>query len=177
MKYCFLILFCLLSVIYTSAQPWLELLPDKPRTELTFYDYQQAFETYWAPYQVTDGYYIENGEKVKASGWKQFKRWEYMMQSRIDPITGALPTKTPLQIANEYYHQHPIQRQLPVSDWKSIGPDTSLGGYQGIGRTNCVAFHPTNLLTIWTGAASGGLWANVSRYWWSIPLRTIPLNC
>lgn len=158
MKYTFLILCCLVCIASANSQPWMDLLPDKARTELTFYDYQQAFDTYWAPYDVVDGYYLENGEKVKASGWKPFKRWEYMMSSRIDPTTGAFPTKTPLQIATEYYQQHPIQRQMPVSDWKSIGPDTSLGGYQGIGRTNCVAFHPTDLLTTWVGAASGGLW-------------------
>jgi hypothetical protein len=101
---------------------------------------------------------VENGEKVKAVGWKQFKRWEYMMQSRINPHTGEMPTKTPLQVVNEYYRHHPIQREMPISDWKSIGPIESLGGFQGIGRTNCVAYHPTDLLTIWVGAASGGLW-------------------
>ncbi|HSF88274.1 MAG TPA: GEVED domain-containing protein [Saprospiraceae bacterium] len=158
MKYCIVLLLCLLFSIHAWSQPWLELLPDKPRTELTFYDYRQAFESYWAPYQVTDGYYTENGETVKASGWKQFKRWEYMMQSRVDPVTGAFPTKTPFQIVKEYYQQHPVPRELPASDWKSLGPSTSPGGYQGIGRTNCVAFHPTDLLTVWVGAASGGLW-------------------
>jgi len=121
MKHCCLTFLLLLSVHIVTGQAWLELLPDKPKKELTFYDYQHAFESYWAPYQVTDGYYVENGEKVKASGWKQFKRWEYMMQSRIDPNTGEMPTKTPLQVVNDYYHQHPIQREMPVSDWKSIG--------------------------------------------------------
>ncbi len=155
--FCFFILFpILVSNVY--SQPWLSLLPDKPRQELNFYDYQHAFESYWAPYHVTDGYYIENGEKIKAAQWKQFKRWEYMMQSRIDPVTGAFPTKTPLRIFNEYYQNHTLPRDLPVSDWKSIGPASSAGGFEGIGRTNCVAFHPADLQTIWVGAASGGLW-------------------
>ena len=106
MKYYYLTILFLLFIKVGQAQPWLELLPEKPRQELTFYDYQKAFETYWAPFNVTDGYYIENGEKVKEPGWKQYKRWEYMMESRIDPRTGAFPKKTPLQIVNEYYKQH-----------------------------------------------------------------------
>ena len=69
-------------VVFTvgaKAQPWLENLPaGKPRQELTFFDYQRAFETYWAPYLVENGTYIENVETKKAPGWKQFKRWEYL---------------------------------------------------------------------------------------------------
>ena len=39
-----------------AAQPWLDLLPkDKPRNTLTLHDYRQAFDTYWAPYDVQDG--------------------------------------------------------------------------------------------------------------------------
>ncbi|MBL0008546.1 MAG: hypothetical protein IPP25_15570 [Saprospiraceae bacterium] len=49
-----------------KAQPWLENLPaGKPRQELTFFDYQHAFETYWAPHLVENGTYIENGETKK----------------------------------------------------------------------------------------------------------------
>ncbi|MCP4704999.1 MAG: hypothetical protein GY865_10340, partial [candidate division Zixibacteria bacterium] len=31
-------------------------------------------------------------------------------------------------------------------------------GYAGIGRINCISFHPTDLNTIWVGSPSGGLW-------------------
>ena len=57
---------------------------NKAKESLTFYDYQHAFYEYWAPYQVDRGYYSENGIKIKARGWKQFKRWEYEMETRIN---------------------------------------------------------------------------------------------
>src|SRR6478736_9810641 len=101
-KHCCVFILFLLFGLTTYGQPWLTLLPDRPAKELNFYDYQRAFESYWAPYNVTEGYYIEQGQKIKATGWKQFKRWEYMMQSRVDPVTGAFPKQTPFQIVNEY---------------------------------------------------------------------------
>src|SRR5688572_23506046 len=142
-----------------QAQPWLENLPEgKSRKELTFFDYRKAFESYWAPFNVIDGYYVENGESRKAAGWKQFKRWEYIMEHRADMKTGAFPQKSALEIVREHQKTHPPTRSSAVSDWKPIGPFFSNGGQQGIGRMNCVAFHPTDLNTYWAGAASGGLW-------------------
>ena len=107
MRIFFLTLLSLFTCHTLFAQPWLELLPDKPRQELTFYDYQKAFETYWAPFNVVDGYYIENGEKVKATGWKQYKRWEYMMQLKADPVTGAFPIQSALEIKKSYEAKFP----------------------------------------------------------------------
>ena len=157
----FVSLTCLLIVfaMQVQAQPWLENLPEgKSRKELTFFDYRQAFESYWAPFNVTDGYYVENGEKKKAPGWKQFKRWEYIMEHRADMKTGTFPQQSALAITREHQKTHPPARSSAISDWKQIGPTFSNGGQQGIGRMNCVAFHPTDLNTYWAGAASGGLW-------------------
>src|SRR3990170_4926899 len=158
MRFITLILLVFLSSSF-HAQPWLENLPkNKLRQELSFFDYQQAFQAYWQPYNVVDGYYMENGERKKAAGWKQFKRWEYMMELRVDKYTGAFPDKSTMEIVNEHTRLHPPMRTLPVSNWKSLGPTYSNGGYEGIGRVNCVAFHPTDVSTTWAGAASGGLW-------------------
>jgi hypothetical protein len=67
-------------ILFTSdlvAQPWKDNLPqDKVQNGgLTFYEIQKAFNDYWAPFYVENGYYKnEKGEKVKAQGWKQFRR-------------------------------------------------------------------------------------------------------
>ena len=37
------------------------------------------------------------------------------------------------------------------------------GGYAGIGRLNCIAFHPSNTNTCWVGAAAGGLWVTTNN--------------
>ena len=58
------------------SQAWLKNLPqNKPKEKLTFFDYRNAFNEYWAPYNVDKGYYMDNGVQKKAVGWKQFKRW------------------------------------------------------------------------------------------------------
>jgi len=53
------------------GQPWLNNLPKtKTSKQLTFFDYQKAFNDYWKPYNLDrSGYYLKNGVKTKASGW------------------------------------------------------------------------------------------------------------
>ena len=81
----------------TKAQPWNSLLPQSKleNGKLTLHDYQKAFNDYWAPKNVERGYYIENGVKTKAGGWKQFKRWEWYWETRVNPSTGAFSTICP----------------------------------------------------------------------------------
>ena len=51
------------------SQQWTDNLPQKSG-EYTFFDYQNAFNEYWDPYDVKNGYYFDaNGEKQKAPGW------------------------------------------------------------------------------------------------------------
>ncbi len=42
--------------------------------------------------------------------------------------------------------------------WSNLGTNSSAGGYAGIGRINCIAFHPTDNNTFWVGSPSGGIW-------------------
>jgi photosystem II stability/assembly factor-like uncharacterized protein len=154
-------LFFVLSIglFYSAnAQPWHKLLPpDKLENgSLTFYDYQNAFETYWAPYPVEDGYFIKDGVKEKAYGWKQFKRWEWFWEQRVDPKTGAFPDRSAMEIFTAFESTREIRSGS--GNWTSMGPTTTSGGYAGLGRLNCVAFHPSDENTIYVGAAAGGVW-------------------
>ncbi len=154
-----LTLLAILIASSLSAQPWLQNLPaGKAKSELTLPDYQQAFESYWAPFNVQKGTYIENGVTKKAPGWKQFKRWEYQMSSIVNPSTGAFPKKSAMQVREEFERTHPAPRTTTAANWTPIGPFSSFSGYSGIGRINCAAFHPTDLNIYWVGAAAGGLW-------------------
>ncbi len=157
----FLILLGICFVIpqYTYAQPWNENLPDnKTKGELTFFDYQSAFYQYWEPLEVDNGFYFENGTRRKAPGWRQFKRWEYYMEAMVDPHTGAFPVKSGYEIHQEFHHNGTKTQSGFSGDWSVKGPASSTGGYAGIGRLNCIAFHPTNNNMYWVGAASGGIW-------------------
>ena len=152
-----IILIILLSISFSFSglsQLWLDSLPkNKSKNELTLFDYQKAFNSFWDKYHVENGYYLENGQKKKAAGWKQFKRWEYDMMFKIDKQTGVIPIISYDEIFNS---KDEIEKS--ASTWKCLGTTNSEGGYNGIGRINCIAFHPTNNNVFWVGSASGGVW-------------------
>jgi len=130
---------------FTKHPYWIEMMQDET---VNFYDVQKAFNTYW-----------ENREITKGSGWKPFKRWEYMMSSRVLP-DGTRPAAD--RDWNEYYQylqKYPGQKSSD-GNWVNLGPYAipSGKGYKGLGRINAIGFHPTNPQTIFIGAPAGGLW-------------------
>jgi len=79
------------------------------KRDKTFYEIQREFYNYWAPYNVDkDGYYYQNSKKQKAPYWKQFKRWEYYWENRVDPVTGldTLPQQISTAADNWYVLPH-----------------------------------------------------------------------
>jgi len=158
-------LLLLMSVFLTSSyiantQPWKENLPKENRKkEVTLNDYQKAFNNYWKPYDLNIGYFIDKeGKKQKARGWKQFKRWEYYWETQVDAETGEFPEKTAYQVFQEFYKSKANKKSLGDANWTNLGTNSSSGGYAGIGRINCIAFHPTNNNIYWVGTPAGGLW-------------------
>ena len=115
MKRVYLILLFALFVMNLSSQPWIKNLPqDKAREQLTFSHYKDAFNQYWAPFNVEKGYYNANGVKTKASGWKQFKRWEYYMEKQINPSTGEFPKQTAHEVYMDYLKAHPALKSVSL---------------------------------------------------------------
>ena len=118
-------MFMLLTSVLFS-QPWLKNLPpDKSKAELNFYDYRKAFNEYWAPFNVDKGVYYENGLKKKAIGWKQFKRWEYEMETQINPVTGEFPKQTAEEVFNEYLKTTPRGSTSTSANWTCLGSNSS----------------------------------------------------
>jgi photosystem II stability/assembly factor-like uncharacterized protein len=160
-KRCIIFLFLHFALVNVSAQDWQQNLPkqnpgDKP---LTLPDYQKAFNDYWDQYNVKEGYYNENGEKKKAPGWKLFKRWEYYWEQRVDQTTGEFPATNSVDEYEKYIKtQNNLNKTNYNESWTNLGTNSSTGGYAGIGRINCIAFHPTDVNTFWVGSPSGGIW-------------------
>lgn len=144
----------------SHSQEWFKNLPESKvqNGTLTLYDYQKAFNEYWEPRQVNKGYYIKDGVEVKAPYWKQFKRWEWFWESRVDPQTGAFPKTSSSEEFEKYKIANPRSTKSPSGAWVSLGPTSSSGGYAGIGRLNCIAFHPGDNNTLYAGAPGGGIW-------------------
>jgi hypothetical protein len=129
------------------AQEWVEKMQDP---QVNFYEVQAAFQNYWG-----------NQPVIKGKGWKQYKRWEYFNSLRIDEL-GNRPA--PQQVQQAYF-QRMQQFPQPLSltgAWTELGPvqmpANGTGQPNGLGRINCVTFHPSNPDIIFVGAPSGGLW-------------------
>lgn len=135
----------------TSNYPyWIEMMQDPGAN---FYLTQRAFNLYWKDRKITRG-----------CGWKVFKRWEYLMQSRINP-DGSRPAPDATFTAYQDYRLSNVNRESGNSaagTWTNLGPAQipapGPAGYEGLGRLNVVAFHPTDPNKIFVGAPSGGLW-------------------
>lgn len=134
------------STADTSQYPyWIKMMQDP---DANFFQTQRAFELYWKDREITRG-----------CGWKPFKRWESFMQTRVSP-TGEKPAPDAvIKAYAEYMQQHDQSASLN-GNWISQGPVSipSAKGYQGLGRINAIAFHPTDPNIIYIGAPSGGLW-------------------
>lgn len=95
-------------------------------------------------------------------GWKHFKRWEWFARTRLDAggyFDPSLNWKGWLEKKNNFG-----SGSRPVNaGWRELGPVQiperyNDYGYAGMGRLNCLAFHPKDPSIIWAGAPSGGLW-------------------
>ena len=148
-----------IMILAVSSQEWIQKLPqDKMQNgSLTLSEIQKAFNNYWGPLNVKNGYYEINGEKIKAPGWKLFKRWEWNAEHLVDG-EGNFPNTSTVEEMEKYKMLYPDAGKSLSGNWTNIGYNSTNGGYEGIGRVNCIAFHPTNNNIFWVGAPSGGLW-------------------
>ncbi|MHC1708117.1 MAG: PKD domain-containing protein [Bacteroidales bacterium] len=113
---------------------------------VNFFQVQRAFEAYWKDKPVS-----------RSSGWKPFRRWEYMTGLRVDN-NGNRPS--PDRDSKEYYKyfkNHKLQTD-DAAQWTELGPVYLPVNAPGLGRLNAIAFHPTDENIIWVGAPAGGLW-------------------
>lgn len=130
-----------------QSQDWYEMMQDP---NARFSDIQNVFYNFW-----------RNRTDHKGNGWKVFKRWEYINESRVLP-DGRL--QSPGYVRNEYL-RYLSQADAPSSangNWTLVGPSqypvNATDQPTGVGRINAIAFHPTDPNTIYIGSPSGGFW-------------------
>jgi len=134
-----------------------QLLQKETSDVNTLEELQKVFNEKWNKYNVKNGYYFEDGKKKKAPNWKVFKRWEWFWEQRINQQTGKFPNTN---AAAEFEKvKNTLKKSTAFNEnWTNLGTSSSAGGYSGIGRINCIAFHPSDANTFWIGSPSGGIW-------------------
>ncbi len=142
------------------AQPWMKYLSSGAKTKPDFYQLQKAFNKWEKDNHIQQGYFYRNGKKIKALGWKQFKRWEYLWEARADKNGQFLPPTYLYAQWEKFKASGP--KSLMQGRWRILGPITKPPTYtgqpNGLGRINSVAFDPTDENTFYVCTASGGLW-------------------
>ena len=64
--------FFLFFIQQSKSQDYVRLMEEK---NSNFYEVKNAFDAYWS-----------GKEYIKGKGWKQYKRWEYFMEPRVNEL-------------------------------------------------------------------------------------------
>ncbi len=152
-------------ITFSSAQAFLE--KNTSAKKLTFVEMQKRFDD-WS--KTTD--------LKKTKHWKYYKRWENDMQFKTngkgEPGDPAIYINEAVKVANDKNNKAKSKSFNSIG-WSPAGPFTLPGnetGYMqnGIGRINCIAFHPTDPNTYFVGVAQGGVWKTTNNGVSWIPL-------
>lgn len=125
-----------------KQESWEEMMGDP---NVNFYDIQKSFNQEWQVEEIPGG-----------AGHKPFKRWEYLMETRVNK-EGYYDPLTIQKEANKYFKHNPTQKNSS-NPWTLVGPDNVPSGNNGIGRVNVIAVHPSDSNKIYIGTPAGGLW-------------------
>lgn len=127
---------------------WLEMIQDP---NVNFYAVQNAFNSYW-----------QGRTDYKGNGYKVFKRWEYINESRVLPNGKLQSSDYVKKEFDKYMSKQAGVNKSANGTWSIVGPSqyfiNNTGQPTGMGRINAIAFHPTDANTIYIGAPSGGIW-------------------
>lgn len=96
----------------------------------------------------------------KARAWKWAARQEYELLKRAD-FDGTLPTAQvftdAIQLLDSQKATLSQSRTSKDPEWSPVGPYGATNLF-GIGRVNCIAFHPTDPNIFYLGFGQGGIW-------------------
>ncbi|MGN6568427.1 MAG: VPS10 domain-containing protein [Flavipsychrobacter sp.] len=176
MKKFLLIATSVFGAMTVQAQPWMSAQNNNP---VKLSDIIEQHHNNPSNDKDKDEEEVEKGIE-KEGGDYQFNRWVWYWKQHLD-VNGYLvsPEKT-WEEWEKYHKQSTISKFEKTTGtsaaWTFQGPDTSQGGYSGIGRINVVSFHPTDSNTFWVGSPGGGAWKTTNNgHSWTCMTDKLPL--
>jgi photosystem II stability/assembly factor-like uncharacterized protein len=156
MKKALLLLFLLPSIAFSQL-----FKADKKDKPSSFLELQKEFDEYR---HATD--------LQKTKGWKWYKRWESHYEQRLNPNGNIAEESVFLKEVEKINALKNTASRGSSSNWIPFGPSelppsVDAVTSHGIGRINCVTFHPSDSSTIFVGVAQGGVWktTNSGQSW------------
>jgi hypothetical protein len=132
---------------------------NKPVLGTDFNKYVQEMEDYY-----------KDRPKGKGTGYKQFMRFRYEMGSKVGQ-EGVIKNFSALNMVAFQNQKSKIPKNAKVKYthglWEDLGPNDYSGSdsysNNALARVNCVAFHPTDINTLWVGTPAGGVWKTINH--------------
>jgi len=140
----------------TFGQAWLEdrTTTNQDQSAVSFYDLRDGFNSWF-----------ETHDQGKGTGYKQFLRYRAFMEPRVYP-SGIFPQEA-LWNASVKKESSRLKSATTAAAWVPLGPFSAPSGLfgglpVGVGRINCIAFHPTDQNIFYVGSPSGGVWKTIN---------------
>ncbi len=148
---------CLFLTSNAQNQSVLDYMNDHVPEEPTIYDLQKAFND-WA-----DGKDLD-----KLKGWKYVRRWLWSEAFRTGPEGKNVDKTTFVNSLRAVMQDRMETSSRSSGSWLPEGPNylpeqITETYQQGIGRINCIAFHPTDENTLFVGTPGGGIWKTTNH--------------
>lgn len=111
--------------------------------------------------------YFVDKDKGRGSGYKQFKRWEYMANRQKNDAGYLTPMSeklTEVERYNAYLNETSDSRAVMADNWEELGPtywNATTSWNPGVGRVTGLAVDLTNNDHIIISANTGGVWRTV----------------
>lgn len=153
----------LLLCLSVGAQPWMNTQSDNP------VKLRDVIEKYHEAHDGNEESEREIKQGVEEEGTDYlFNRWVWYWKQHLDSNGYIVSSSKTLEEWEKFHQQNKVsqgQKKTGSSSaaWSFAGPDTSQGGYSGIGRINVVSFHPTDSNTFWIGSPGGGAWKTTNN--------------
>lgn len=103
---------------------------------------------------------VPRAELSSTKGWKFEHRWLDEFKKRVNPTGEFYDGAVFFDEAIRVTASKKSRQQNKLAGWIPVGPTqrASSSLTKGLGRINCITFHPTDPNIFWVGVAQGGVW-------------------